>query len=147
MPNADYEAKYGKGPHIAVDALVWYDQRVLIIKRKKSGLWAMPGGFVEPGEKLIEAAIREAREETNIRLYKEDLMSTYVLDDPNRDPRSHIISVVHQFFIWHANKVADMKAGDDAIGFRWIQSKDIKELEFFADHGTFLRDRIFRIGA
>ena len=62
--------------------------RVLLIKRKHdpyAGSWALPGGFVEEGERLIDAAKRELKEETGVHI--EELEQLYTAGDPGRDPR------------------------------------------------------------
>jgi ADP-ribose pyrophosphatase YjhB (NUDIX family) len=68
-------------------------QGILLIKRKNPPYgWALPGGFVDYGETLEEAAIREAKEETSLDIQIKCQMHTY--SDPDRDPRQHTISTV-----------------------------------------------------
>jgi len=55
--------------------------------------WALPGGFVEVGERVEEAAVREAREETGLEVTLRALLGVY--SDPARDPRGHTVSVVY----------------------------------------------------
>ena len=66
----------------------------MLIKRKNNpfkGFWALPGGFVEYGETVEQAAIREAREETGISVDLKNLVGVY--SDPGRDPRGHTVSI------------------------------------------------------
>ncbi|HDI74746.1 MAG TPA: NUDIX hydrolase, partial [Thermoprotei archaeon] len=83
-----------KRPLLAVDTVILTeDGAIVLIKRSKDpfkGYWALPGGFVEYGETVEEAAIREAFEETGIRIELLALVGVY--SDPSRDPRGHIVS-------------------------------------------------------
>lgn len=138
MTDAAYEKQWGKGPHLTADALVYGDNHILLIQRP-SGLWAMPGGFVEAGEFLLDAALRELSEETNFPVdLRNNLVQTHIMDDPKRDPRSHMVSVVHEF--WHG-KLTDfeVKAGDDAIDAKIWPLAEALELKLFAGHDVFIK--------
>ncbi|MDI6025252.1 NUDIX domain-containing protein [Corticibacterium sp. UT-5YL-CI-8] len=135
MPNPTYEAKYGRGPHVSVDAFVEWRGQILLIRRQ-DGTWALPGGFVDPGEQLLDAAIRELTEETTINMSPADLRIAYrdptvVFSDPTRDPRSHIITHVHRFEL-PAKIEVEVRAADDAKEAAWFT--DVGPLEFYADH-------------
>jgi 8-oxo-dGTP diphosphatase len=80
---------------------------VLIRRRNPPPGWALPGGFVDYGESLEEAAVREAREETGLDVT--GLRQFHAYSDPQRDPRHHSISVV-----FLAQSVGIPQAGDDA---------------------------------
>lgn len=69
------------------------EQGIVLIKRKNPPFgWALPGGFVDYGESLEEAAVREAKEETSLDIQLKHQLHTY--SDPGRDPRMHTISTV-----------------------------------------------------
>ena len=139
MPMEAYEAKYGRGPHVSVDALVeWRDGLLLI--RRGDGSWALPGGFVDPGEELLDAAIRELSEETSINLSEDMLRVAFrgpatVFSDPARDPRSHIITHVHRFVLPSDVEVR-VTAADDAKEARWVDG--LSGLAFYADHRSII---------
>jgi len=91
-------AKY-RNPVPTVDIIIEIErddgsQGIVLIKRKNPPYgWALPGGFVDYGESLERAAIREAKEETSLDIELEAQFHTY--SDPDRDPRQHTISTVY----------------------------------------------------
>jgi 8-oxo-dGTP diphosphatase len=97
------------GPLCTVDAILEPKPgHVLLVRRRYEPLgWALPGGFVEPGESLEEACRREIREETSIEIVELRQMHTY--SGPSRDPRHPTVSTV---FV--ARGTGDISAGDDA---------------------------------
>lgn len=106
--------------------------------------WALPGGFVDYGETVEQAAVREATEETGLDVELTGLLGVY--SDPARDPRRHTLSVV---FTARAHDAAALRAGDDAAraGFYPPQSPP-GPLVF--DHAKIVDDflrRIRRVGA
>jgi 8-oxo-dGTP diphosphatase len=98
-----------KGPSPTVDVVILLpgDRVVLVRRRYPPPGWALPGGFVDQGETLEAAAVREAREETGLEVRLEDLL--YVYSDPRRDPRRHTVSAV---FLGRAD--GEPKGADDA---------------------------------
>lgn len=104
LSNQEYPSKWGHGPHMTADSVVMQSGHVLLIRRGHhpfKGKWALPGGFINNSETLVNAAIRELREETGIDMpagaIASGLKSTMILDDPQRDPRARIISQAHLF--------------------------------------------------
>jgi ADP-ribose pyrophosphatase YjhB (NUDIX family) len=95
-------------PIPTVDLIIEYNEGIILIKRKNPPEgWALPGGFVDYGESLEAAAVREAKEETGLNV--ELLRQFRAYSDPKRDPRHHTITIV---FIAKAKGKAI--AGDDA---------------------------------
>jgi len=83
-----------KRPLIAVDGVLIKDGKILLVRRGKEpfrGYYALPGGFVEYGETVERAVVREVYEETGIKTRVKELLGVY--SDPNRDPRGHVISI------------------------------------------------------
>ena len=96
-------------PLITVDAIIQLpNENIVLVKRKypPSG-WAIPGGFVDPGESLAEAVRREAREETSLDI--EVVSIFHVYSKPWRDPRGDTVSVVY-----YATAEGCPEGGDDA---------------------------------
>jgi ADP-ribose pyrophosphatase YjhB (NUDIX family) len=95
-------------PKLTVDIIIELDGRIVLIRRANPPPgWAIPGGFVDYGETVEQAAQREAREETSLELT--DLRQFRVYSDPNRDPRHHTVSVV-----FTAQAIGTPRAADDA---------------------------------
>lgn len=123
-------------PAVATDLIIRLQERsgqiVLVQRRNPPHGLALPGGFVDPGERVEQAALREAREETGLQVELRRLLGVY--SDPARDPRGHTISVV---YIADANGVPC--AGDDAAGIRIVDPTD-PTLELVFDHAMILSD-------
>ncbi len=120
-------------PFPTADLIIEYNRGIVLIKRKNPPEgWALPGGFVEYGESLEAAAVREAKEETGLDI--ELLRQFHAYSDPKRDPRHHTITIV---FIATAKGKAS--AGDDAkeIG---VFSKDTLPEQIAFDHRDIIND-------
>lgn len=107
---------------------------VLVERKNPPPGWALPGGFVDYGETLEEAARREAREETSLEV--EDLRQFHVYSDPARDPRLHTVSTV---FIARARGIP--RAGDDAREARIFDPQGF-DVPLAFDHRRILDDYI-----
>jgi bifunctional NMN adenylyltransferase/nudix hydrolase len=148
-----YREKYGPGPFLTVDSLVRHGNKILLIQRSKApgaGLWALPGGFLNAGETLLEGAIRELIEETDFPISKgelRDLMGEVcIFDDPRRDPRAHIITQAHFFdvtgytglpMVHNVDDGTDeiiVRAADDAKSARWFRCDQLTRGMFYGDH-------------
>lgn len=127
-----------KDPKSTVDIIVVINECILLIKRKNAPFknkWALPGGFIDYGkETLEEAAIRELKEETNLKA--KTIYPVGNFSEPKRDPRGHVIS--------HVFKVIDFageaKAADDAKEVEWFDLTDLPKLAF--DHKKIIKECI-----
>ncbi len=118
-------------PTVDVVILLPGERVVLVRRRNPPHGWALPGGFVEEGETLEAAAVREAREETGLTVDLAEQFRAY--SDPRRDPRRHTISTV---FLGRAG--AEPLGGDDAAEARAFLWTELPEVVF--DHGEILAD-------
>lgn len=131
-------------PSVTVDvALVTREvrPRVLLIRRKAepfAGAWALPGGFVDADERLVDAARRELQEETGLK--QAELEQLHTFGDPGRDPRGWTVSVA---YLARVPKGLKPKAGSDAKAVGWHPLDDLPELAF--DHAEILRRVIARL--
>lgn len=123
-----------RNPFPTVDVVIRDDggNIVLIERRNEPYGWALPGGFVDYGESLEAAAVREAREETGLELL--DLRQFHAYSDPARDLRQHNISMV-----FTARSQGELQAGDDAASARWFPL-DALPTRLCFDHGKILED-------
>jgi ADP-ribose pyrophosphatase YjhB (NUDIX family) len=122
-----------RNPFCTVDAIIEVEGGIILIKRKNPPRgWAIPGGFVDYGESLEDAVIREAKEETGLDI--EIVRQFHTYSDPKRDPRHHTIST-----IYIARASGKPQAGDDAkeVG---IFTKDNLPDEIAFDHRQILED-------
>lgn len=122
-------------PLLTVDGVVVADGSVLLIRRRNppfAGAYALPGGFVDVGETVEEAVVREVREETGVETEIDRLLGVY--SDPARDPRGHTVSVT---FLLRPVGGAP-RAGDDAAEARYFPLDCLPPLAF--DHARILAD-------
>ncbi|MDQ7031352.1 MAG: NUDIX hydrolase [Desulfonauticus sp.] len=133
-PKCGYPVKTYKNPFPTVDIIIPVDQKVILIERRNPPFgWAIPGGFVDYGESVEQAALREAKEETGLEVSLRTLLGVY--SDPKRDPRFHTISIV---FVAEPKDLSTLKAGDDAARVKFFALKSLPELAF--DHQKILSD-------
>lgn len=128
-----YGSKNKKNPFPTVDVIIECEGRIVLIRRKNPPLgWALPGGFVDYGESLESAALREAKEETGLDVALMRQFHTY--SDPRRDPRHHTITTVYI-----ANAKGRPVAGDDAEEAMLFSQATLPEPIAF-DHKAILDD-------
>lgn len=123
-------------PRLAVDGVLIKDGKVLLMKRAGEpfrGMWGIPGGFVEKGERVEEAALREVKEETGIETKVLRLVGVY--SDPDRDPRGHVITVA--FLLEQTG--GELKGNEETQDVRFFEKDDIPE-QLAADHTKIIED-------
>ncbi len=132
-------------PMVTVDALVFAgagdEKQVLLIYRKNPPFqekWALPGGFVDMGEDLVDAVARELREETGLNLSGFKQLKAF--GKPGRDPRGRNISIV---FFKHIGEPLIPTAGDDADKARWFKVNDLPDLAF--DHDDIIQQGLKKV--
>jgi 8-oxo-dGTP diphosphatase len=125
-----------RNPFPTTDAIIDDgDGRIVLVLRKNIPHgWAIPGGFVDYGEEVGKACVREAKEETGLDVDLVEQLFTY--SDPGRDDRKHTISTVY----WCKVRGGTLKAADDAKDARWFSEGQVPWPELCFDHGEILRD-------
>ena len=125
-----------KNPIPTVDCIVELPRdRIVLIMRKNEPIgWALPGGFVDEGEPLHVACVREVKEETGLDVDLSEQFFTY--SDPSRDPRKHTVSTV--YIGWADGEPSGSDDAADAKAF----SLDGLPRELCFDHGTILSDYV-----
>ncbi|WP_233237181.1 bifunctional nicotinamide-nucleotide adenylyltransferase/Nudix hydroxylase [Bordetella sp. LUAb4] len=127
---------------VTTDAVVVHSGHLLLVRRRAApgkGLWALPGGFVGQDETILDASIRELREETRLKVptpvLKGSLKGRNVFDHPDRSQRGRTIT--HAFhFDFPAGELPDVRGSDDADKARWILVSEALDMgpRLFEDH-------------
>ncbi|MDI9436794.1 MAG: NUDIX hydrolase [Euryarchaeota archaeon] len=129
-----------KQPSLTVDIVIVHDDgTVMLIKRKNNpfkGLWALPGGFVEYGETVEQAAVREAREETGIFVDIKKLVGVY--SSPDRDPRGHTVTIC----VLAKPTGGTVTPSTDAADASYFSLYEINSLKLAFDHKKILKDAL-----
>ena len=132
-PSCGSEVKRYLNPFPTVDVIIELEGGIILIERRNEPFgWALPGGFVDYGESLESAAVREAREETSLEISDLRLLGCY--SDPARDARMHTISTV---YIAAGRGIP--RAADDALNLAVFRLDSLPERLCF-DHGRILAD-------
>jgi 8-oxo-dGTP diphosphatase len=121
---------------LTADVVLIADRHVLLIERgwpPFEGMWALPGGHVDPGEDVRTAAARELAEETGIVVPVADLREVGTFTAPGRDPRGRYVTVAYTAIL---PERVEPTAGDDATAAVWWPLSRLPELAF--DHATIL---------
>ncbi len=131
-PNCGSEIEKFRNPVPTVDVIIEIDGGIVLVKRKNPPYgWALPGGFVDYGERLEEAARREALEETGLSIKISSQFHSY--SDPGRDSRIHTITTV-----FLATAKGRPVGGDDALDAAIFARENLPSLAF--DHKDILDD-------
>ncbi|MHA2004727.1 MAG: NUDIX domain-containing protein [Candidatus Thorarchaeota archaeon] len=126
-----------RNPSPAVDVAVTNGERLLLVRRGREphkGRLALPGGFIEYGETVENAAIRETLEETGVQISLEAILGVY--SDPKRDPRKHTLTTV---FIGRPI-AGEPVGGDDATEASWVDLESLDSSMLAFDHGLIVED-------
>ncbi|AGY59479.1 bifunctional nicotinamide-nucleotide adenylyltransferase/Nudix hydroxylase [Gloeobacter kilaueensis] len=153
----NYKKAWSVAPYpptfVTVDAVVVQSGHVLIVRRKAHpghGLFALPGGFVDQDETLLEGMLRELKEETGLKVpvpvLRGSIVDSHVFDNPGRSLRGRTIT--HAYFIQlKAGKLPAVKGGDDADKALWMSLADlyVHEDHFFEDHFAIIQHFVSRV--
>ncbi|MEM3445761.1 MAG: NUDIX domain-containing protein [Thermoplasmata archaeon] len=130
--------KHLRKPLLTADGVLIKNGKILLIRRKNEpwkGMYALPGGFVEYGERVEETVLREVKEETGLEARIRCLVGVY--SAPERDPRGHIITVA---YLLDVPALERAKAGDDASAIKIFEIENLPPLA--SDHKKIILDAV-----
>lgn len=143
----NYKKQWANSPYppvfMTVDSVVTQSGHILLVKRKAApgeGLWALPGGFINQHETLLESVVRELKEETKIDVPVPVLIGSiakqHTFDAPKRSTRGRTITEAYHFKLSDMNKLPKVKGGDDAIDAKWFTLNEFAGMrnQMFEDH-------------
>jgi len=142
-----YRKKYTAVAYMTGDAVVTVGDHVLLVRRNGpfgEGLWALPGGHLDRGEKLVACAIRELIEETGFPLMPASILATLAgvetFEDPLRSPRGRLISMAHHFKFGPMASLPEVTSSDETKESRWFHRDELAAMEpqLFEDHFVIL---------
>ncbi len=145
----NYKRNVQKYPRIehTVDSVVIQSGHILLVRRRAEpgkGLWALPGGFLNVEERMLDGALRELREETKLAIpepvLRGSLVGSRTYDDPNRSLRGRLITQAYLFRLTKTSKLPKIKGSDDADKARWVPLSELEPTKLFEDHFFIIRD-------
>ena len=137
-----------------VDAVVIHSGHVLLVRRKSypgKGLLALPGGFVNQDERLIDAAVRELIEETSFPLsvetLKRSITSKEIFDNPTRSLRGRTITTAFLFELRKTGPLPEVKGADDAEDAFWMPIQTVLNTDglLYEDHQSIVETMVDRL--
>ena len=141
-----YRKHWDADAYLTADAVLCAAGHVLLVRRGGEvghGLWAIPGGFLNPGERFYSGALRELHEETGFRTLESTMKAAFkgsqVFDHPARSARGRLIT--NAFFFDLGNvRLPEVNGADDALEAKWVPIEDLPAFEgmLFEDHATIL---------
>lgn len=137
-----YRQQWGEGPFICVDSILMSEREWFAVIKHQEGTLALPGGFLDKGERTLDGARRECREEIGFDP-GDSPTDFFIADNPSRDERCHNVSMV---YVWDVgDDMPQLTAGDDAVEVHWMDFHEIQQRreEFRADHWHLLERAYF----
>lgn len=127
-----------KTPSLTVDAVVLSENELIVLIKRKNNpykdFWALPGGFVEYGETVESAAVREVKEETGLDVDLNGIVGVY--SDYDRDPRGHTVTVCYIAM----ESGGKLKADTDASDVQYFHKNEVLRLKLAFDHEIIIKD-------
>lgn len=135
----DYPTK----PLVGVGAVIWRDDKVLLVRRgkpPKDGEWSLPGGAQELGETILQALTREVQEETGLTIKVVALIDVIdaIIPDKDGDIRNHY-TLIDFAARWVGG---DARAGDDVTAVRWVTLEEISDYGLWQETSRIIRDSV-----
>jgi bifunctional NMN adenylyltransferase/nudix hydrolase len=149
----NYQKQWSHSPYPpifqTVDAIVVQSGHVLLVQRGAmpgKGQWALPGGFVNQYETIKDAAFRELREETKIKVpepvLRGSLVDVKVFDDPYRSQRGRTITTAFYIRLRDDQKLPKVTGSDDAVYAKWVPLGELRRNQMYEDHFDMIDDMV-----
>jgi bifunctional NMN adenylyltransferase/nudix hydrolase len=141
-------SKYPRIEH-TVDAVVVQSGHILLVRRRSEpgkGIWALPGGFIHEYEKLEDAAIRELKEETKLKVpeavLRGSIKESKTYDDPHRSARGRLITQAFLISLPAQTSLPKVRGSDDADKAKWVPLNELNPKKMFEDHYFIVKDML-----
>lgn len=141
-PSNKSKAAYPDSPKVAVGAIVFKDDRILLVQRGQppaEGIWAIPGGSVKLGETLQEAAEREIFEETGLSIRAGQPVYTFDVVDRDTDGNIRFHYVIVDLMADYIS--GEPRSGDDAMDVGWFSAREMQHAKVSKTTRTLLKER------
>lgn len=140
-----YKQQWANSPYpptfVTCDAIVIQSGHILLVKRGAmpgAGMWALPGGYLNPKETLEQGMLRELREETRLKVpepvLRGSIQARETFDDPHRSPRGRTITTAFLIHLKGQRDLPKVKGSDDAAHAQWVPIADLDPRTLFEDH-------------
>lgn len=140
-----YQQQWANSPYpptfVTTDAVVVQSGHILLVKRGAMpgrGMWALPGGFLNPRETLEQGMLRELREETRLKVpapvLQGSIQARETFDNPHRSSRGRTITTAFLIHLRGGRELPRVKGSDDAAHAQWVPIADLDAAQFFEDH-------------
>lgn len=129
-------------PRVAVGAVLFDNDRVLLVKRSNDpakGMWAVPGGKIQPGETMQQALVREIKEETGLVIEVGDIVYVFDVIKHNEKNKITFHYVIIDFLCDLTS--GELRAGDDAQEARWISRRELNQLNVNEKTKSMLKEK------
>ncbi len=129
-------------PQVAVGAIIFRDEKILLVKRSKppaKGMWAIPGGKINSGESMKDALRREIKEETNLEIEVGEVVYVFDVLEYDKNNRLRFHYVIIDFECIYKNGI--IMAGDDAAEVCWVSEKELNNINVNSKTRDLLRDK------
>ena len=121
--------RYPEHPLLGIGAIIFDGDRILMVERAGNplkGYWSLPGGLIEPGEKIEAALIREVKEETGLLVRPTRLFEIFERIIPDAEGNAEYHYILHDYLC--TVEGGDLQAGDDASQVKWVERAVLKTL-------------------
>lgn len=153
----DYRKAWKDTPYpvvfFTVDAVVVQSGHLLLVERRAEpgkGLWALPGGFINQRERAFDAAVRELKEETRLKVpeavVRGSCRAAKLFDHPERSLRGRTITQAYLFELPEQDRLPKVRGGDDAAKARWFSLEEVSRMgdQLFEDHKSIIEMMVTR---